>query len=150
MKKILVLYPGFPHYRKGIIDELRKSCKFQFYFVGDQNNYVKNIKPYDFGEYGNFTHIKSIKKGNFVFHKGLLTHLLNNRYDGAIVHASPYWITITAAVFLLKIKGVKVFNWAHGLLSDRKSLKNYLYYLYFKIFDGILLYGSFAKNKALD
>lgn len=149
MKKILVIYPGFPHYRKGIIEELIATSSFEYYFIGDKNMMDTDIEAYNFKEGQHFQHIPSYKIKNFVFHKGLLKYLFNNKFDSYIFHASPNWITINIAVVYLKFLRKTIFNWTHGILSDKKSFKNKFYSFYFNIFDGVLLYSNKAKQNMM-
>lgn len=114
--------------------------------VADRSGY-NNLKPFDFGDYQNFHHIPSFLFNRFLLHKGLLRFVLKSNADGAIVHASPYWPSIIIASLVLRFKGIKVYNWTHGILEDKKSLKNKLYLVFFKyLFNGLLLYGNNAKK----
>lgn len=150
MKNILIIYPGFLHYRKGIIDELLNSDENNYIFVGDKNGF-NSIKPFDFDKNSRFHHFKTYRKNKFLFSKGLLKFIWKQKVDGAIVHASPYWITLSIASIILKLKGVKVYNWGHGILENQKSFKNIFYYYYNKIFfDGLLLYGNIAKSNLIN
>ncbi len=150
MKNIFIIYPGFPHYRNGIIEELLLSKKFKYTFVGDKNGYA-GIKPYNFNGVENFIHCPAYKIGPFFFNKGLIRLALKAKADGIIVHSSPYWISIILASIIFKVKGIKVFNWAHGLLSNQQNIHSKLYYYFFKIFfDGLLLYGNQSKNNLVN
>lgn len=150
MKKILIIYPGFPHYRDGIIEALMESEKNQYVFIGDKNGYG-NVKPYDFSPTGNFHHCPAYKIGPFSFSKGLITYILKNKVDGAIVHSNPYWISIILATLILRIKGVKVYNWTHGILNEEKSAKTKFYYYFNKFcFDGLLLYSEKSRENLID
>ncbi|MEM8929084.1 MAG: glycosyltransferase, partial [Bacteroidota bacterium] len=150
VKTIAIIYPGFPHYRNGIIEALIDSKKNKFLFAGDKNGY-NNVKPYVFKSPELLKDLKYFKLGRFNFNKGLLAFVTTNTFDGAIVHATPYCLSIILATLILRIKGVKVFNWTHGILSDQKNLKNRTYYLFYKtFFNGLLLYGNNAKNNLVD
>ncbi|MDV7187795.1 glycosyltransferase [Lutibacter sp. TH_r2] len=150
MKKVLIIYPGFPHYRKGIIERLLKSKKYEYYFMGDDKMMKTSIKEYDFKDNPRFFNAKAFKIGSLIFHKNMLSHLLNNKYDAYIFHSSPYWVTILLSVFLIKIKGKPVINWTHGILENKKNLKSTFYKMFYHLFDGFLLYGSYAKKNMTD
>ncbi|MEG3658574.1 glycosyltransferase [Arenibacter palladensis] len=146
MKKIVIIYPGFPHYRDGIIEALLASKKNIYNFVGDKNGYA-GVKPYDFKDIKNFTHCPSYSIGPFFFNKGLIKFALYTKADGIIVHSNPYWISIIIASVIFRLKRIKVLNWAHGLLNDQDNIHNRLYYYFFKIFfDGLLLYSNQSKK----
>lgn len=89
MKKIAVIYPGFPHYRSGIIEELLDSNKYLYLFAGDKKGY-NNVKPYVFNPPDLLNHTSYFKIGPFNFNKGLLRFITKNKFDGVIVHATPY------------------------------------------------------------
>ena len=146
MLKIIIIYPGFPHYRDGIIETLIESKNHSYIFAGDKKGY-NNIKPYKFDCRECLFDFPAYSIGPFYFNRGLITFVVKNKFDGAIVHSSPYWISIILATIILRLKGNKVYNWTHGILSNRNNLKNKFYYLFYKFFfDGLLLYGNNAKN----
>ena len=87
-KQIVLIYPGFPHYRNGIIEALLDSGRNTYHFAGDKRGY-NEIKAYDFKEYPYFYDFPSYRIGNFWFNKGLLRFVLSKKFDGAIVHSSP-------------------------------------------------------------
>ena len=148
-KNILILYPGFPHYRDGIIEELHNEGRHHYIFAGDKIGY-NNILPYEFDDEIEFYNLPAYRIGKFNFNKGLFKLIFSQKFDGAIVHASPYWISIIIASITFRIRGIKVYNWGHGLLTDFKSLKNKLYVTFFKLcFDGVILYGNVAKKNLI-
>ncbi|WP_425236725.1 glycosyltransferase [Ulvibacterium sp.] len=150
MNKILVIYPGFPHYRVGIIEALMNSTRNHYMFFGDKKGY-NNVKPYNFKDSADFKDFPSYKIGPFYFSKGLVRYVISQKPDGAIVHSPPNWISIIIAAFILRIKGVKVFNWTHGILTNHKNLKNRIYFVFYKyLFNGLLLYGNLAKQNLIN
>ncbi|WP_435625423.1 glycosyltransferase [Flagellimonas sp.] len=150
MNKVLVIYPGFPHYRVGIIEALRNSTHNHYLFLGDKKGWNK-IKPYDFKDSPDFKDFPAYKIGPFYFSKGLIRYVIFEKCSGAIVHSPPHWISIIVATLILRIKGVKVFNWTHGILKNHKNLKNRFYFIFFKyFFDGLLLYGNIAKRNLIN
>ncbi|QXP66974.1 glycosyltransferase [Polaribacter sp. AHE13PA] len=150
MKKILVIYPGFPHYRNGIIEELLEDKENEYFFIGDDNMMGTSIKPYDFKGNEKFFNAPSYKVKNFIFHKKMIAYILKNDFDSYIFHSSPFWITILISFFILKLKGKKCYNWTHGLLKDEDSFKSKFYLNFYKLFDGIILYGNGAKKNMIN
>lgn len=150
MNQILVIYPGFPHYRAGIIEALINSTHNHYVFIGDKKGW-NNIKPYDFKGSADFKDFPAYKIGPFYFNKGLVRYVISHKSNGAIVHAPPHWISIIVAALILRIKGAKVFNWTHGILTNHRNLKNRFYFIFFKyFFDGLLLYGNLAKQNLIN
>lgn len=149
MKKILVIYPGFPHYRNGIIEELLEDKENEYFFIGDKNMMGTSIKAYDFNGNKKFFNTPSFKFKSFVFHKKMISYILKNDFDSYILHSSPFWITILISFFILKLKGKKCYNWTHGLLKDEDNFKTKFYINFYKFFDGILLYGYGARNNMI-
>ncbi|MEZ2415475.1 glycosyltransferase [Muriicola sp. E247] len=149
MKKIFVIYPGFSHYRVGIIEALLESTQNHYVFLGDKKGWM-NVKPYDFKDSADFLDFPAYKIGPFYFNKGLIRYVISQKPGGVIVHAPPYWISIIIASLIFKVKGVKVFNWTHGVLTNHRNLKNKLYFIFYKyFFDGLLLYGNCAKQNLI-
>jgi len=148
-KKILIVYPGFPHYRKGIIEALIADKDFEFYFIGDETMMNSSINPYTFRNRDRFTHIPSHYIGPFLFHKKLLGYINANNFDGYIFHSAPFWITIYIAVFIAKFKRKPILNWTHGILYKPRSIQSFVFKLFYKPFDGFLLYGNYAKENMI-
>lgn len=149
MKSILIIYPGFPHYRDGIIEELINSKNATYVFAGDKKGYT-TIKPFDFRNSDRFYNFPSYTLGPLYFNKGLIRFVLTNKFEGAIVHSSPYWISIIVATLLLRIKGIPVYNWTHGILNDARDVKNWLYSNFYKFFfNGLLVYGNISRNNLI-
>ncbi|MCE2612442.1 glycosyltransferase [Flavobacteriaceae bacterium D16] len=150
MNKILVIYPGFPHYRIGILEALINSTHNHYVFLGDKKGWM-NVKPYDFKDSADFKDFPAYKIGPFYFNKGLIRYVISQKPSGAIVHSPPHWISINIATLILRIKGVKVFNWTHGILTNHRNLKNRFYFIFFKyFFDGLLVYGNLAKQNLIN
>jgi glycosyltransferase involved in cell wall biosynthesis len=149
MKKILVVYPGFPHYRKGVIEKLLESKKFDFYFIGDKMMMNSSIRPYDFVDNPKFINSPSFYLGPLLFHKNMIKYIRQNDFDAYIFHSAPYWLTIYFAVIYTKFKKKIIFNWTHGILYKAGSKKAKIFKLFYKPFDGFLLYGSFAKQNMI-
>ena len=150
MNKILVIYPGFPHYRDGIIEALMNSNHNHYVFLGDKKGY-NNVKPYDFKGSADFKDFPAYKIGPFYFNKGLIRYVISQKSSGAIVHSPPHYISIIIATLILRIKGKKVFNWTHGILTNHRNLKNKFYFTFYKyFFDGLLLYGNIAKENLIN
>ena len=150
MKKILIVYPGFPHYRKGVIEELINSQEIDFTFIGDKNMMGSNIKPYIFPPNSKFINTPSYYIGPFLFHKKMFSFISRTEFDGYIFHSGPYWISIFLCVCLLKIKKQIILNWTHGILSKQKGIRNKLYKWFYNLFDGILLYGNHARKNMIN
>lgn len=150
MNKILIIYPGFPHYRAGIIEALINSTHNHYVFLGDKKGW-NNIRPYDFKNSADFKDFPAYKIGPFYFNKGLIRYVISHKSKGAIVHAPPNWISIIVASLIVRIKRAKVFNWTHGILTNHRNLKNRFYFIFFKyFFDGLLLYGNLAKQNLIN
>ncbi|GAB7257504.1 glycosyltransferase [Polaribacter sp. OB-PA-B3] len=149
MKKILVMYPGFPHYRNGVIEELLEDKENEYFFIGDKNMMGTSIKAYEFKGNKKFFNTPSFRFKSFVFHKKMISYILKNDFDRYILHSSPFWITILISFFILKLKGKKCYNWTHGLLKNEDNFKTKFYLNFYKLFDGILLYGDGAKKNMI-
>ncbi|MFD2256107.1 glycosyltransferase [Luteolibacter algae] len=150
--KVLVVYHFFPHYRKGVIEEMLKSEEAEYFFAASDTAEViaPSIKAYI--PENNYSKL-IIKK---VF-RGL--YWLSN-IDNAIKDINPSVIIFLGDMNCLnawisairwRIYGKRVLFWAHGWNKDNeKFLKSKIRNLFFKIPQQILLYGRRARKIAVN
>lgn len=145
-KKVAVIYPSFPHFRKGIIDNLKISDEFNYTFIGDLNSIDKSINKYVFDENDSFINVKSYRFGSFVFHPGLLRklHTLES-FDFYIFHSGPFWPSIYISAIFLRIRNKKTINWSHGILNDKSFKKKIFYSIFNLCFKYHFVYSNFSK-----
>jgi len=152
MKKILIIYHYYAHYRLPIIDALfnNKEDNINYCFLSGNNPEIpiktlddEDIKKYNILTVQNLWFLKKI-----LWQKNILKHSLSNEYDSIIFLGNPYFISTWIATILAKIKGKQTFFWTHGFIRGN-SLLDKLRKIFFKLPDGLLLYGNKAKENLI-
>lgn len=76
--------------------------------------------------------------------------MLKEEYDAVILLGNMYFITNWIVMILSKLKGFKVLQWTHGLLKPDKGVVKRVRSLYYRMSDGMLLYGHRAIDLLTD
>ncbi len=116
-----VIYDGFPHYRKGVIEELAASENFEYYFFGDAVYRDQSIKLYEFGPGINVVWTHGFSVGRFYFQPGLLGALTGKGVTHCIFLGNPWFISYWMLPPILRLLGKKVYFWSHGWLAAERA-----------------------------
>ena len=145
--RVAVIYDGFPHYRNGVIEELARSTRFAYIFFGDERYSDASIKAYDFRPEHRVVRTRTWSFGPFRFQTRILRNVIRNRVDFCIFLGNPHFISYWFLTPLLRLTGRRVYFWTHGwLVRDEPRAKAVFRDLFFRLPDGLLLYGSRAKE----
>ena len=152
---IAIVYHYIAHYRYPIFSELCKSPEFQFIIIsGTELDYeIKTVDP----KYANISveegglrweFVKNIWLFNkrLLWQKGLIKKCLTNKFEACIFLGDVHFITTWISAIILRIKGKKVYFWTHGVYEEEKGLKNYFRLKFYKLADGLFLYGNYAAK----
>lgn len=148
-KKVLIVYQFIAEYRKAIFENIIKDENSEYYFACD--TFAKeNIKLVDttFFNNKNFIKLKNHWFKNFLWQSNLIREIFFGQYDTVIFLADPNFLSTWIASIICKIKGRKTLFWTHGFIRDN-SAKSKLKLLFYKLADGILLYGNKAKENLM-
>lgn len=152
---IAIVYPYIAHYRYPIFSELCKSQEFQFIIIsGTEIDYdIKTVDPIyasiSVEEGGlRWKFVKNIWLFNkrLLWQKGLIKKCLTNKFEACIFLGDFHFITTWISAIILRIKGKKVYFWTHGVYEEEKGLKNYFRLKFYKLADGLFLYGNYAAK----
>lgn len=76
---------------------------------------------------------------------------VKSKFDCVIYLGSMYHISTWISVILAKLTGKRVLMWTHGYLRDEPGLKGYIREIFYRLADGLLLYGhrgrKFLENR---
>ncbi|MEL0644030.1 glycosyltransferase [Olleya sp. Ti.3.14] len=143
MNKTCLIYNYAQHYRIGVFKLLDVKLNIDSYF-GDK---MADVKKLDYNELANYKNeLKNIQifKGVY-FQKGAV-RLLFKKYDNYILLGEYYNISTWLILILAKFSNKKVFLWTHGWYGNESVLKRFIKKTFFKLSNGILLYGNYAKD----
>ena len=151
-KKVLVVYHYFAHYRLPVMSAMSQNESAEFSFLSGSTSDINIEKVSNADLERKNVKLKYIENkwlgSNWLWQKGLINHLRNNKYDSVIFLGSPYFISTWLASIYLKIKGTKVLFWTHGVVRNG-GLKDTFRKLFFKLADGLLLYSNYAKENLM-
>lgn len=145
--RVAVIYDAFPHYRKGIIEELARSTKFSFHFIGDRQYRDSSINSYEFGSQVPLQLARTVPIGPVTFQRGLIRGILRTQAKLCIFLGNPRFVSYWMVASLCRLSGRKVLFWSHGWLKAseppfRLLVKN----AFFHIANILLLYGRRARE----
>jgi len=145
--RVAVIYDGFPHYRKGVIEELVSSTKFEYYFFCDPDYRDNSIKTYAFKPEINVVRTGSFSIGPFYVQRNILKGLIKNKIRYCIFLGNPWFVSYWVLTPILRLLGKKVYFWSHGWISKREPfLRRTTKGLFFRLANGLLLYGRRSKE----
>lgn len=145
-KKIALCYHFFPHYRKGIIEEILKELPVDF--VGDDKG-VEGIKTFNFPNSKRFSIAKCTYFGKLMFQPKILWIALTGNYSTYIFLANPNHITTWIGAAICRIRNKRVVFWGHGFKSQNQTKSNKIRKAFFSLANAFYTYGYNAKKNAL-
>jgi glycosyltransferase involved in cell wall biosynthesis len=147
--RVAIVYPFFPHYRCGFINELRNSERFDYEFYGDPVATDPTIRPYNItGQ--SFRKTLTLRLGkSIIWQTGLLRLALDPDVSCIIYLANPRFLTTWLSALLARLSGKRILFWAHGWTHLDSRLRASCKRLFFGLSDGLLLYGHYARARGV-
>jgi len=146
-ERVAVIYDAFPHYRKGVIEELAASENYKYYFFGNTAYRDSAIKAYTFKSGLEFVGTKSLYLGPFLVQMNILNGLLRNKISHCIFLGNPWFLSCWILTPILRLLGKRVYFWSHGwLVSNEPPLRRLVKRIFFRLPHALLLYGKRSKE----
>jgi glycosyltransferase involved in cell wall biosynthesis len=142
--RIAIVYSHFPHYREPVFKCLSASNDFKYDFFFSENKKFKSIKSGS--QSVSSKPLSQFTFKNFIVQFGFSKYLLKKEYSKIILLGNPNILSMWWYAILAKIMGIEVFFWTHGWLKEEKGLKKLFRNSFYKLADGLLLYGNRAKK----
>jgi len=146
LKKICCIFNYAPHYRKQIFLLMEKQLDCDFYF--GEKTYTK-IKKIDYTLFNKTP--KELKHNSFAGYYFLWgsVRLCFKSYNTYILTGEPSSLSSWIVAIICKILNKRVFFWSHGRFVNDRRIERSLKRNYFKLADGVFLYGNYAKEQML-
>ncbi|MBN1630063.1 MAG: glycosyltransferase [Thermoleophilia bacterium] len=144
--RVAVIYHFFPHYRKGVMEELRQTADVTF--VGDRDGAEGGVPCLAFPEDARFVQARCYRVGPFVLQPKVVWLALTGRYDVFVYLANPYFLATWCAALICRLRGRRVVFWGHGFLSEKERLKNLTRALFYSLAHAFYSYGYRSKQIA--
>ena len=98
-----------------------------------------------------FSKIRNIYIGkHIIWQVGVLKSLFNQNLKSAIFLAEMTIISTWVAAIILKLRGIKVIYWGHGLYGSEKRLKKFFRLLFLSLADHNLVYEKNSEKNLLN
>lgn len=156
MKKIGIVYPYFAHYRRPVLQELCEllSNDYEIELLADEEAEIPALRMINLAEFSkgicSFQKLHNVWLGRWLWQFGLLRSVLCNKADAIIFLGQFNFISTWFAVLLAKFMGKKTLFWSHGVYGNESGLKRLIRVTFYRMADGMLLYGDYSKKLLID
>ena len=142
MSKLCLIYNFAQHYRTNIFTLLDQQLDIDFVF-GD--NYL-NVKKMDYSLLCHqVTEVKNRHFGPISWQSGVVKTAFRD-YDTLIMLGSPMCVSTWLTTILARMMGKKVYFWTHGWYGKESFGQRLLKKIFFRLPNGLLLYGNYARE----
>lgn len=162
-KRVAVVYHFWPHYREPIAHHLCQQVPPlpEYVLVSGRaqtttaEHSIDTIDPAKatrtVAEGGLRWHfVRNVWLGrHFLWQSGLLRLTLSRRFDVIIYLGSMYFLSTWVSALCARLSGVKVLMWSHGYLRPEHGIRGFLRRNFYRIANGMLLYGHRARQLML-
>lgn len=150
-KKVAVIYPFIPHYRKPIFSTLAHcSDAFDYVFFADDKATDKSIRSEAQSDDFNMRVTPNFEVRGWIWQSGLWAAVVGAEFNTLIFLGSPYYLSTWVYALLGRLCGKRVLFWTHGWLARDPFLKRVVRNSFYRIAHGLLLYGDRAKSMGLE
>lgn len=88
-----------------------------------------------------------IIKGRVIWQIALIAEVIRTDADVVIFWGEAHRLSTWLAAAVSRLRGKKTISWGHGIYGHESFIKLTYRKLFYKMFDGNLVYGEYAKNK---
>jgi len=143
-KKIAMLFPYAPKYREPIYQLMDKDLDVDWFFCGNAERPLK-LFDYQLLKRCDLSMQEKSIGGHISYYRGV-NRLRLNQYDVVIIAGVIRNISEWVIPFKYRSENTKLFCWTHGWYGKESSFQRVIKRFYFKHFDGMFVYGDYAKG----
>ena len=145
--KTCLIYNYAQHYRLGVFKLMDKEMDIDFYF-GDK---MADVKKLDYNELSGFKQeLKNVKLlSNFYWQRGVIS-LFFKKYRTYLMLGEYYCLSTWIILLFSKFSSKRVYLWSHGWYGKETRVVSFIKRIFFKMADGVFLYGDYAKRLMLE
>lgn len=145
--KVALVYDFFPHYRGAIMRELLNHSRHDYLLVADEKPIDPTIKPWPVEDPARFVSAPYRRLfGPCHVQTGLLPLALRRDIGAIVFMAYPNFLTTWLSALVARWSGKRVYFWTHGWNRSERGPKAWLRRRFYRLADGLLLYGHLAKS----
>jgi glycosyltransferase involved in cell wall biosynthesis len=146
-RRIAFFNPIFAHYRAALLRELSASQSCEYFFFSDIRDRYGNVPACDLSANPRFRLVPYVRfLGVFAWQKGSLGPALWGDFDAFILEGDAYYLSSWLGALIARLRRRRVIFWSHGWTRADRGLKYFVRSLFYRLADGLLLYGDRAKS----
>lgn len=151
MSRVAVVYPYVPHYRRPVFSALaHRGGTHRYVFFAGSNLIEGSIRSVTTDDAFEIRQAPIRHKFGLTFQSGLARAVLGSEFDVLVFLGNPYFASTWIYALAARLRGKKVWFWTHGWLARESGVKGLVRNLFYRLADGLLLYGEHARKIGLD
>lgn len=144
--KLCIIYNFTQKYREPIFKHIDKTYDCKWYFGTNKTD----IAGFDIKVLKDATIIKNYYSKNtpFYYQDGIVSLANKKEFDNFLTLGDPFNVSMWLLLLRLKLfnRNKKVYLWTHGWYGRESFIRKVFKKAFFKMADGIFLYGYYAKG----
>jgi 1,2-diacylglycerol 3-alpha-glucosyltransferase len=150
-RRIAFFNPIFAHYRGALLRELRGSERFEYFLFADTRDRYSSIPVVDLSGDDHFRLTPYIRIFRVLaWQWGIVRPTLFGDFDGYILEGDAYYLSSWIGALFARLRGRRVLFWSHGWTRRETGIKQYIRLLFYRLADGLLLYGTRARSIGME
>lgn len=150
----MIIQPSINHYREPLINELLKSERIDFSLFGSSPNGVPGdtrnwAKSADSETLSRVTTVPTRFLGPLRWQVGVAGTVLRGNYDAYVLEGNIYILSTWISLLVARLRGKPIFLWGHGWKRKESGTKLQIRRLFYRLSNGLMLYGDQAREYAL-
>lgn len=151
--RVLLQQRIIAHYRKILFSTLSQVPDCEITIAADGEHESPVLKGLSAGELGDVRFRQASLKhltlpiiGQVFWQPRFVAHVWRDRPDVVIAEGNPYSLTAWVLGLVTRALNIPLLLWTHGLVEDEQGAKWTVRRVFFRLADGLLLYGDRAKE----
>ncbi|WP_107766566.1 glycosyltransferase family 4 protein [Nocardioides terrigena] len=143
--RLLVVYPHLPHYRDGVFRSFANRPEMDVSFAAASESKDPSIETIPLSQ---FNSVELVNRwfGPALWQRGLILHLLRNRYDAVVFLGDVKYLSTWASALLLRLLRRKVIFWTIGWHKPDRYLAKWLRLAFYRLAHSLALYGEVGRQ----
>lgn len=147
--QVLVAYPFLPHYRRAVLLELDAHETIDITYASDVTG-SDGIVSMNLRELKKHIVAKQFKLGRLRLQPRVLQLAVSGKFDVYVFLGDVSEITYWLAALIIRLRRKRVLFWTIGWHRPEKGLKKFVRLAFYRLANGLLLYGEIAKRIGIE
>lgn len=147
MQEVLVYYPFFPTYRRGILEALSQRSDIKFDFAAGVRGRA-GIKSLSVRDYPPLRELRTRRLGEISTNPGVIRLALDSKYGAVILAPATLSLSVWSVLVLRRLKARRTYLWGQCGKPGAKGLKRLAQEVMNRLATGLLVYGESEREGA--